>query len=103
MGYLAWGSGYARLHDGRQYGWVTNAIPQDAVKSEFRRLAAKYDAQAQAERSCEIARKMDGMLDESLAGFTAGRSVNAATVDQQLPNVRTYKTRTQSMIQAYCR
>ncbi len=46
MGYLAWGSGYARLHDGRQYGWVTNAIPQDAVKCEFRRLAAKYDAQA---------------------------------------------------------
>lgn len=65
--------------------------------------AAKYDAQAQAEKSCEIARKMDGMLDESQAGFTAGRSVNPATVDQQLPNVRTYKTRTQSMIQAYCR
>jgi tetratricopeptide (TPR) repeat protein len=65
--------------------------------------AAKFDAQAQAERSCEIARKMDGMLDEALAGFTTGRSVNAATVDQQLPNVRTYKTRTQSMIQAYCR
>ena len=46
MGYLAWGAGYARLHAGKQYGWMSNAIPQDAVKTEFRRLAAKYDAQA---------------------------------------------------------
>ena len=46
MGYLAWGAGYARLHGGRQYGWISDAIPQDQIKSEFRRLAAKYDAQA---------------------------------------------------------
>lgn len=46
LGYLAWGNGYARLHNGRQYGWVTNAIPQDVIKTEFRRLAEKYDTQA---------------------------------------------------------
>ncbi|HEY3325043.1 MAG TPA: amidoligase family protein [Planctomycetota bacterium] len=46
MGYLAWGECYARIHGGKQYGWISNAIPQDAVKTEFRRLAAKYDAQA---------------------------------------------------------
>ena len=45
MGYLAWGAGYARIHNGIQYGWISNAIPQDQIKSEFRRLAAKYDAQ----------------------------------------------------------
>jgi hypothetical protein len=28
-----------------QYGWVSDVIPQDQIKSEFRRLAAKYDAQ----------------------------------------------------------
>lgn len=44
LGYLAWGEGYARLHDGHQYGWISDAIPQDAVKAEFRRLARKYDA-----------------------------------------------------------
>lgn len=44
MGYLAWGAGYARLH-GRQFGWICDLIPQDEVKREFRRLAAKYDAQ----------------------------------------------------------
>jgi hypothetical protein len=46
MGYLAWGAGYAKLHNGRQYGWISDAIPQDAIKNEFRRLAAKYDAMA---------------------------------------------------------
>lgn len=46
MGYLAWGAGYARLHNGHQYGWICDAIPQDEIKAEFRRLAKKYDAQA---------------------------------------------------------
>jgi len=44
LGYLAWGKGYARIHGGKQYGWISDAIPQDAVKAEFRRLARKYDA-----------------------------------------------------------
>jgi putative amidoligase enzyme len=46
MGYLAWGAGYARIHGGKQYGWISDAIPQDAIKAEFRRLAKKYDEQA---------------------------------------------------------
>jgi hypothetical protein len=46
MGYLAWGKGYARIHGGRQYGWIWDGIPQDTIKAEFRRLAKKYDAQA---------------------------------------------------------
>lgn len=46
MGYLAWGKGYARIHGGQQYGWISDAIPQEQIKREFRRLAAKYDAQA---------------------------------------------------------
>jgi len=46
MGYLAWGRGYARIHGGKQYGWLSDLIPQDQIKAEFRRLAKKYDAQA---------------------------------------------------------
>jgi len=46
MGYLAWGAGYARLHGGRQFGWISQTISQDQVKAEFRRLAKKYDAMA---------------------------------------------------------
>lgn len=45
MGYLAWGAGYARIHGGRQFGWLGDVIPQDAIKAEFRRLAKKYDEQ----------------------------------------------------------
>lgn len=45
MGYLAWGAGYARIHGGNQYGWISDAIPQEQIKREFRRLAAKYDQQ----------------------------------------------------------
>ena len=44
LGYLAWGRGYARIHGGKQYGWISDAVPQDEVKAEFRRLAKKYDA-----------------------------------------------------------
>jgi hypothetical protein len=45
LGYLAWGAGYARIHGGRQFGWVSDRVPQDEVKKEFRRLALKYDLQ----------------------------------------------------------
>ena len=45
FGYLAWGAGYARIHGGRQYGWVSDVISQDSIKTEFRRLAKKYDSQ----------------------------------------------------------
>jgi hypothetical protein len=45
MAYLAWGRGYARIHGGKQYGWISDAIPQGRIKAEFRRLAKKYDAQ----------------------------------------------------------
>jgi hypothetical protein len=46
IGYLAWGAGYARLHGGRQYGWIAEVFPQTEIKAEFRRLAKNYDAQA---------------------------------------------------------
>jgi hypothetical protein len=97
------------------YGLLKVAIPSSAGDQRIAPLAnflmghsalgsaAKLDQQAQAERSCELARRMDGMVDESMAGFTAGRSINPGNVDAQIPNVRTYKARTQSMIQAYCR
>lgn len=45
IGYLAWGAGYARIHGGRQFGWLGDVISQDTIKAEFRRLAKKYDSQ----------------------------------------------------------
>jgi hypothetical protein len=65
--------------------------------------AGKYDGQTEAAKSCEMARQMDGWLDESKAGFTTGRSINPPTADAQLKNVDTYKQRVATMIRAYCR
>ena len=45
MGYLAWGACYAKIHGGKQFGWISDIVPQETVKAEFRRLATKYDAQ----------------------------------------------------------
>lgn len=64
---------------------------------------SKLDPQAETTKSCDLARQMDAMLDESRAGFTAGQSVNPAAVPPQLNNITQYKQRTQTMIRAYCR
>jgi len=38
LGYPAWGRGYARIHDGRHYGWISDGIPQDTAKAVFSRV-----------------------------------------------------------------
>ena len=66
----------------------------------------KYDPQAEQGKSCEIARKMDGLVDESRAGFTVARTApgaNLPSIDDMLSKVATYKQRTTTMIHAYCR
>ena len=45
FGFLGWGRGYAKLKGGHMYGWLTDLVPQDEIKKEFRRLAKKYDAE----------------------------------------------------------
>ena len=64
---------------------------------------SKYDSVAEAGKSCDIARRMDGMLDEARTGFTVGASINPEASRQQLVAIATYKQRTQTMIRAYCR
>jgi len=46
FGYLKWAAGYRRVHGGRQYGWITDVIPQNEIKKELRRLAKKYDSES---------------------------------------------------------
>ncbi len=45
LGFLAWSEGAARIHGGKQFGWISDAIPQETIKAEFRRLARKYDSE----------------------------------------------------------
>jgi hypothetical protein len=63
----------------------------------------KIDGPTEAAKSCDMARRMDGMLDESKSGFTVGRSVNPSQADAMIKTVDTYKQRTATMIRAYCR
>ncbi|MBW8772299.1 MAG: hypothetical protein JF590_03250, partial [Gemmatimonadetes bacterium] len=44
--------------------------------------AGKYDTQAEQGKSCDIARRMDALLDESNAGFTIGKTGPGANVAQ---------------------
>lgn len=64
--------------------------------------AAKSDSTAAATKSCDLAHKMDGMLDEANTGITVGASINPPAVDGQKRAIAQYKVRTQSMITAYC-
>lgn len=64
---------------------------------------SKLDPQAETAKSCDLARRMDAMLDEARAGFTAGQSINPSVVPGQLDKITQYKQRTQTMVRAYCR
>lgn len=45
LSYIGWATGYAKNLAGKQYGWVSDIIPQNEIKKEFRRLAKKYDSE----------------------------------------------------------
>jgi hypothetical protein len=69
-------------------------------------FTGKLDPQAEQGKSCDIARRMDALLDEANAGFTVAKTsptANLPEITTRLGNVATYKQRTQSMIHAYCR
>lgn len=44
FGFLAWSAGQAKVFNGVRFGWLGDVIPQEKIKLEFRRLAAKYDS-----------------------------------------------------------
>jgi tetratricopeptide (TPR) repeat protein len=64
---------------------------------------SNMDAETEKQKSCEMARQEDTLLQESLGALTAGRSVDTTRVDQYLGYLNSLKPRTASMIRAYCR
>ena len=64
---------------------------------------SNMDAETEKQKSCEMARQEDTLLQESLGALTAGRSVDSTRVDQYLGYLNSLKPRTASMIRAYCR
>lgn len=61
------------------------------------------DQRAEAEKSCEVARQMQSLLDEAGPALTAGRSAAEQQVTQWLGFVDSMRPRISSMINAYCR
>ena len=47
LAYLVWGSYGKHPSHAHAFGWMSDIIPQETVKAEFRRLAKKYDAPQQ--------------------------------------------------------
>ncbi len=59
LGYLAWGAGYARIHHGQQYGWISDMIAgngQGRVSPGCRhvRRAPEPDDSAREEEPCVV-------------------------------------------------
>ena len=63
----------------------------------------QLDPQAEKQKSCDIARQMETLLNESETALTAGRSVNQEAVDKNLGIIKQYKPRVASMLKAYCK
>lgn len=60
------------------------------------------DKQAEATKSCELARKEEGLLAEAEKGFTLGRATKPEDADKNLGFINQFKPRVASMIKAYC-
>ena len=65
-------------------------------------MVPALDEEAEANKSCDMARQMDDLLTESRAALTAGRETNPEQVDTFLGYVDQYTDRVASMIGAYC-
>jgi tetratricopeptide (TPR) repeat protein len=66
-------------------------------------LAAAMDSDTEKQKSCDMARQENALLLEAEKGLTTGRAVRAETADQLLGYVNQFKTRTSSMMKAYCK
>ncbi len=61
------------------------------------------DKDAEFNKSCELARKEEGLLIEAKTAFTLGRSAKPEDVARYLGYVAQYEPRVASMIKAYCK
>jgi tetratricopeptide (TPR) repeat protein len=60
------------------------------------------DKEAEATKSCELARKEEGLLTEAEKAFRLGQSAKPEDVTRYLGYVAQYKPRVASMLKAYC-
>jgi tetratricopeptide (TPR) repeat protein len=63
----------------------------------------QIDPQAEKQKSCDLARQEETLLNEAETALTAGRTVNPDAVDKNLSIIKQYKPRVASMLKAYCK
>lgn len=61
------------------------------------------DKQAELTKSCELARKEEGLLTEAAKGFTLGQATKPVDAAKNLSFIAQFKPRVASMIKAYCK
>ena len=61
------------------------------------------DKEAELNKSCELARKEEGLLAEAEKAFTLGQSTKPADAAKNLDFIAQYEPRVASMIKAYCK
>jgi tetratricopeptide (TPR) repeat protein len=63
---------------------------------------SKVDPEAEHQKSCDLARREDSLVQEAGVALVRGRSVNPTQVDGYIRYIESLKPRTASMIRAYC-
>ena len=63
----------------------------------------QIDPLAEKQKSCDLARQEETLLNEAETALTAGRSVNPEAVDKNLGIIKQYRPRVASMLKAYCK
>ncbi|MGH7497270.1 MAG: tetratricopeptide repeat protein [Gemmatimonadales bacterium] len=63
----------------------------------------QIDPQAEKQKSCDLAKQEETLLNESETALTAGKSVNEEAVAKNLGIIAKYKPRIASMLKAYCK
>jgi tetratricopeptide (TPR) repeat protein len=63
---------------------------------------SKIDPWTEKQKSCDLARREDALVQEASVALDRGRSVNPAQVDQYKKYIESLRPRTASMIRAYC-
>ncbi len=63
----------------------------------------QIDPQAEKQKSCDLAKQEETLLNDAETALTAGKSVNEEAVTKNLGIIKQYKPRVASMLKAYCK
>ena len=63
----------------------------------------KLDPEVEAQKSCDLARQEETLLNEAETAFTKGRSIKPEAADKFLGYIAQYKPRAAALVKAYCK